>query len=225
MKMNEDKRVDPSADDHGISSTPAQIDSPTAGLDHGPPIETPLNVQSNHADLVLLLGIVSLFMCGPLGVIAWITGSSDLRKIRNGLMSSRKIGTLKVGRALGIVGTCLFVASFVIVGLIVQRGVTDFGLNWKSSPLPPDQLIFAGEWSGKKGTLIRIQADGRGDFKSGHSSVTGGNVRIQERSLSIGTMGLSKTWHIDKPPHLEDDSWMMELDNEVFVKRGEGHMV
>ena len=116
--MSEDKRVDPSSGDHRLSSTAAQIDSPTAGPDHGPPIGTPPNLQSNHADLVLLLGIVSLFMCGPLGVIAWITGSADLRKIRNGLMSSRKIGTLKVGRALGIVGTCLFVASFVIVGLI-----------------------------------------------------------------------------------------------------------
>jgi len=223
--MNEDKRVDPSSDDRGLSSASAQIDSTTAGLDHGPPVGTPPNLQSNHADLVLLLGIVSLFMCGPLGVIAWITGSSDLRKIRNGLMSPRKIGTLKVGKALGIVGTCLFVASFVIVGLIVQRGATDLGLTWKSSPLSPDQLVFAGEWSSKKGTLIRIQADGRGDFKSGHSSVTGGNVRIQERSLSIGTMGLSRTWHIDKPPHLENDSWTMELDNEVFVRRGEGHMV
>lgn len=223
--MSEDKRVDPSSDDHRLSSTAAQIGSPTAGLDHGPPIGTPPNLQSNHADLVLLLGIVSLFMCGPLGVIAWITGSADLRKIRNGLMSSRKIGTLKVGRALGIVGTCLFVASFVIVGLIAQRGVPDLGLTWKGSPLSPDQLVFAGEWSGKKGTLIRIQADGRGDFKSGHSSVTGGNVRIQDRSLSIGTMGLSRTWHIDKPPHLENDSWTMELDNEVFVRRGEGHMV
>jgi hypothetical protein len=223
--MNDQKRVDPSSDDHELSSAPAQIHSPTAGLDHAPPTGTSPNLQSNHADLVLLLGIVSLFMCGPLGVIAWITGSSDLRKIRNGVMSPRKIGTLKVGKALGMVGTCLFVASFVIVGLIVQRGVTDFGLIWKSSPLSPDQLVFAGEWSGKKGSLIRIQADGRGDFKSGHSYVTGGTVRIQEKSLSIGTMGLSRTWHIDKPPHLDNDSWIMELDNEVFVKRGEGHMV
>ena len=135
-----------------------------------------------------------------------------------------EIGTLKVGKALGSVGTCLFVASFVIVGLIVQRGVTDLGFNWKSSSLSQDQLVFAGEWF-KKGTLIRIQPNGRGDFKSGHSSVTGGNVRIQERSLSIGTMGLSRTWHIDKPPHLENNSWIMELDNEVFVRREEGHMV
>ncbi|MGO9571471.1 MAG: hypothetical protein ACLP5H_28445 [Desulfomonilaceae bacterium] len=223
--MKEDKRVDPSSDDHGLSSAPAPIDSSPVSVGHGPHIETPPNLQSNHADLVLLLGIVSLFMCGPLGVIAWITGSSDLKKIRKGLMSPRKIGTLKVGKALGIIGTCLFAASFVIVGLIVQRGVTDLGFNWKSSPLPPDQLVFAGEWSGKKGTLIRIQPNGRGDFRSHHSSLTGGNVRIEERSLSIGTMGLSRTWRIDKHPHLEDGNWIMELDNEVFVRGGEGHMV
>jgi hypothetical protein len=223
--MNEDTRVDPSSDDRGRSSAPVQINSQTEGHDHAPPVGTPPNLQSNHADLVLLLGIVSLFMCGPMGVIAWITGSSDLRKIHNGLMSPRKMGTLKVGKTLGIVGTFLFVASFVIVGLIVQRGVPDLGLTWKSSPLSPDQLVFAGEWSGNKGTVIRIRADGRGDFKSGHSSFTGGNVRIQEKSLSIGTIGLSRTWHIEKPPHLENDSWIMELDNEVFVRREEGHMV
>jgi hypothetical protein len=38
-------------------------------------------------------------------------------------------------------------------------------------------------------------------------------------------MGLSKTWHIDKLPNLEDGTWTMELDNEVFVRRGEDHLV
>jgi hypothetical protein len=182
-------------------------------------------LRSNHADLVLFLGIVSLFMCGPLGIIAWIMGNSDLKKIRIGLMSPQKIGTLKVGKALGIVGTCLFAASFVIVGVIAHRGVTDFAFNWKSSPLPPHHFVFVGDWAGKKGTLIRIHPNGRGDFKSQHSSLMGGNVRIDDKSLSIGTMGLSKSWRIDKPPQLENGNWIMELDNEEFVRGGEGHVV
>ena len=38
------------------------------------------------------------------------------------------------------------------------------------------------------------------------------------KSLSIGTLGCQETWHIDKRPHLENDVWIMELDNEVFVR-------
>lgn len=223
--MNEDTRVDPSPDEQGLGTVPEQIGMPDVGPGHGPPLEPPENLPGNHADMVLFLGILSLFMCGPLGIIAWIAGHSDLNKIRNGLMSPRRIGALKVGKAMGIIGTCLFVASFAIIGLIVHHGVPGLSFNWKSNPLPPHQLVFAGEWSGKKGTVIRIMPNGRGDFRSRHSSLSGGNVRIEERSLSIGTMGLSKTWRIDKPPHLEDGNWIMELDNEVFVRGGEGHLV
>jgi hypothetical protein len=223
--MNQDKNVDPSSGSSSPVASLEQIQPPAGEFNYGSSVENSPRLQSNHADLVLLLGIVSLFMCGPLGVVAWIMANSDLKKIRRGLMSQRKLSTLKVGRALGIIGTCLLVASFAIVGLIVQRGITDLDLKWKGSPLPPDQFVFVGEWSGKKGTLIRIQPDGRADFKSQYSSFTGGHVRIKDRSLSIGTMGLSKTWHIDKLPNLEDGTWTMELDNEVFVRRGEDHLV
>jgi hypothetical protein len=223
--MNEDKRVDPLPGNDQIASEAGQIDSPGGDPSYGPHVQMYENLQSNHAELVLFLGIVSLFMCGPLGIIAWVMGNSDLKKIRTGLMSPGKIGTLKVGKALGIIGTCLFAASFVIVGLIAHHGVTDLGFNWKSRPLPPQQYVFVGEWSGKKGTLIRIHASGRGDFKSERSSLVGGNVRIDDSNLSIGTMGLSKTWHIDKPPHLENSDWIMQLDNEEFVRGGEGHTV
>ncbi len=223
--MNEDKRIDTSSYNSKVAEHPGQIGTPAGSTDQGSPVEEPPNLRGNHADLVLFLGIVSLFMCGPLGIVAWIIGSADLRKIRSGLMSPGKIGTLKVGKALGIIGTCLFAATFVVVGLIAHHGVTDFSFYWKSSPLPPHQFVFVGSWSGKKGTLIRIQPNGRGDFRSQYSSLMGGNVHIDDRSLSIGTMGLSRTWHIDKPPHLEDGNWIMELDNEEFVRGGEGHTV
>jgi hypothetical protein len=224
--MNEDKRDDVPLGNDQVARGERQIDLPGEDRSHGSRVEMSANLQGNHAELVLFLGIISLFMCGPLGIIAWVMGNSDLKKIRTGLMSPLKIGTLRVGKALGIIGTCLFAASFVIVGLIAHRGVADLSFKWKSSPLPPHQFVFVGEWSGKKGTVIRIHPSGRGDFKSHHSSLVGGNVRIDDnRTLSIGTMGLSKTWHIDKPPHLENSDWIMELDNEEFVRGGEGHLV
>ena len=183
--MNEDRRVDPSPGDQGFGTVSEQIGVPAVGPGHGSYLEPPENLPGNHADMVLFLGILSLFMCGPLGIIAWITGHSDLKKIRSGLMSPRRIGALKVGKAMGIVGTCLFVASFVIIGLIVQHGVTGLGFNWKSSPLRPHQLVFVGEWSGKKGTVIRIKANGRGDFRSYHSALLREEMCASRRGLYL----------------------------------------
>ncbi|MGB6064443.1 MAG: hypothetical protein WBG50_06520 [Desulfomonilaceae bacterium] len=219
--MNEDKRSDSSSRDYapGLPHDPSDLRGPEDSPN--PPTEAQL--RGNHAELVLLLGIISLFMCGPLGIVAWIMGNSDLKQIRSGLMSSRKIGTLKVGKALGIVGTCLLVATFVLVGLIVQHGVLDLSWTWTSTPLVPDQLVFAGEWVGKKGSRIAIRPNGYGDFRSRHSALSGGHVRIKDESLSIGLGGLWETWHINKRPYLENDVWKMELNHEEFVRRGEGY--
>jgi hypothetical protein len=85
--------------------------------------------------------------------------------------------------------------------------------------------MYTGEWRGNKGTFIRIRSDGSGDFRSSHTTVTGGIVRIDEATLSIGILGFSKTWHIDSQPHLGEGIWTMELDGEVFARKEEGLMV
>lgn len=185
----------------------------------------PASLQSNRAELVLLLGILSLFLCGPLGLAAWIMGTSDLKKIRQGTMSPRKIGTLKLGRALGIAGTALFIAAIGLAVLLIQRGITDLSGIVKTQPLPPNQIAFAGEWVGEKGTLIRIRPDGRGDFKSHNMTVTGGTVSMGGESLTIGIIGISKTWHIDSRPHFDNGHWTMKLDGELFTRKGEGYLV
>lgn len=196
----------------------SDMSRPPAG---GPPPPTRPE-DRGRANLVLFLGLLSLFMCGPLGIVAWIMANADLKKIRDGVLSPRQASTLKIGRALGIAGTVLFVVSIVFVATLLQRGITGLGGWTETSPLPPDQIVFAGEWTGKKGTLIRIRPDGRGDFRSSRASVTGGQVRIDKDHLSIGLMGISKSWHIDMPPHLEDGTWQMKLDGELFVRKAEG---
>ncbi len=140
---------------------------PTRPEDHG------------RANLVLFLGLLSLFMCGPLGVVAWIMANADLKKIRDGVLPPRHAGTLKIGRALGIAGTVVFVVSIVVIATLLQRGITGLGGWTETSPLPPDQIVFAGEWIGKKGTVIRIRPDGGGDFQSSRTSLTGGQVRVE----------------------------------------------
>lgn len=188
--------------------------------------------QSNRADLVFLFGCLSLFLCWPLGIAAWIMGNADLKRIRAGTLAPAKIGLLKVGRALGIAGTVIFVVSILIGGFVVQRGLrlTDWGVKGldqilKPSPLPPEHMAFTGEWLGRNGTVIRIGPDGTGDYKDRGTTVEGGRVSIEGDSLSIGILGLSKTWHIDKRPHADDGQWTMQLDGEVFVRRAEGLLV
>jgi len=185
--------------------------------------------DASRADLVLLFGILSLFLCGPLGIIAWIMGSSDLHKIRSGILPRVKVGSLKVGRALGIVGTALFAVALVL-GVIVVKQYANWGPRVIDGFFHPDHLplahiAFAGEWYGTRGTVITIRPDGSGDFRSRHTSVTGGRVNISDDSLSIGLLGLAKTWRIDKRPYVKDGMWIMKLDGEEFARKAEGLLV
>jgi hypothetical protein len=210
---------------NGPHIPPYEPIEPGADSPHRDQALSPLEEETDRSGFILFLGIISLFLCGPLGVIAWVMAGSDLRKIRNGRLSSRKAGVLRVGRALGITGTAIFVMVIVSAAVVLQRNFADFRTVVKSAPLRPDEIAFAGEWRGRQGTVIRIQADGRGDFRSQQKSVTGGRVRIEGDSLSIGIMGLRKTWHIDVRPHLQNGDWSMQLDGEVFFRKADGQIV
>jgi len=152
-------------------------------------------------------------------------GNSDLRKIRDGRMSPEKIGTLKAGRFLGIVGTAFFVVSVALLVYLMPSRVPDVQDFFSSRPLRPDQIVFVGEWRGNKGTVIRIRPDGGGDFKTGNSSVTGGRVKIDKDSLAIGMIGIYKTWRIEKRPRLENGNWIMNLNGEIFTRKEKGQVV
>ncbi len=212
------------------------LDRPHAGEPQNEPIPNVHNrgdqnrqAGTNRADLVLFFGILSLFLCGPLGVIAWLMGSSDLRKIRSGILPPVKVGTLKAGRTLGIIGTGLFAIALVLgvaaINLYVNWGPNGFEGFIRPDPLHPEHIAFAGEWYGNRGTLIRIRPDGSGDFRSKHTTVTGGRVSIDDDSLSIGLFGLAKTWHIDERPYVKDGLWIMKLDGEEFARKAQGLLV
>ncbi|GIW79665.1 MAG: hypothetical protein KatS3mg105_1472 [Gemmatales bacterium] len=85
-------------------------------------------VQPHRGTLVLVLGILSLVVCAPLGIAAWIMGSNDLAAMRAGRMDPSGESMTQVGYVLGIIGTvffgigivaaCLWFAAF---GMMVQR--------------------------------------------------------------------------------------------------------
>jgi hypothetical protein len=181
--------------------------------------------EADRSGLILFLGILSLFMCGPVGLVAWIMAASDLRKVRKGLLPPEKSGILKVGRALGIIGTAIFASAVIAGAFMLQKQFGDLPGMFKRAPLAADQMIYAGEWIGNEGTVIRIHPDGRADFKGRRASITGGRVSIKGKFISIGVLGFSKSWRIDARPHLEDGNWTMQLSGERFVRQLEGQMI
>jgi hypothetical protein len=223
--MREDNEFEKHASGTGFGEPPRPIEpggSTAKPVSHAGPQQP----EKNHATLVLVLGVLSfLFVCGPLGVAAWALGASDLKKIRNGEMSSEKIGVLKFGRTLGILATVSFLISIAFAAFLWHRGVTTFEDIVKPEPLPPKEIVFAGEWLGESGTVIKIRPDGTADFRSRHSSVIGGRAKIQGDTLTIGILGFASHWHIDSRPHLDDGHWIMKLDGELFMRRAEGHLV
>ena len=75
---------------------------------------------------VLVLGILSILCCAPLGIAAWVMGNTALREIdaQPGRYGNRQL--VQIGRILGIIGVVLLVLGllwvFLLGGLAVLSG-------------------------------------------------------------------------------------------------------
>jgi len=74
----------------------------------------------HRGTLILVLGILGLVVCGPLGIGAWVMGNNDMREIRAGRMDPEGESLTNIGRILGMVATifcilglCMFVVWIV----------------------------------------------------------------------------------------------------------------
>lgn len=78
--------------------------------------------QAEHpqATTVLILGVLGIGFCPPLGIAAWIMGNTAIKEIdaKPGFYSNR--GTVNAGRICGIVGTVItaLIALFFVVALV-----------------------------------------------------------------------------------------------------------
>jgi hypothetical protein len=80
-------------------------------------------MKPHRATTVLVLGILSLVACAPLGIIAWIMGNTDLREMDGGLMDPSGRSNTSAGRVCGIIGTVLFAVSLVIAIIVILLSV------------------------------------------------------------------------------------------------------
>ena len=80
-------------------------------------------MKPNRATLILVLGILSLVICAPLGIAAWIMGNKDLREMDAGVMDPSGRSLTNGGRICGIIGIVLLALSIIAVVLMVALGV------------------------------------------------------------------------------------------------------
>jgi hypothetical protein len=175
--------------------------------------------QKNRAEMTFFIGLCSILICGPAGLVAWKRANSDLSKIRQGVMCPDRVGLLKAGRFLGIAGAAIFLAVVATSVWMLRHQVGNLPGIFRSSPLPAEKVAFVGEWVGSRGTLISIRQDGSGDFRTKHKTVTGGHVIIGDKDLTISILGIGHKWTIDSSPAVTEGHWTMRLNGEVFKRK------
>jgi hypothetical protein len=70
-------------------------------------------MKPHRGTMILVLGILSIVCCGPLGIAAWLMGSSDLKAMAAGEMDPSGQSHTNIGKILGIIGT-----AFLVLGII-----------------------------------------------------------------------------------------------------------
>jgi len=68
-------------------------------------------MKPHRGTLILVFGILSLVICAPLGIAAWIMGSSDLKEMDAGTMDPAGRGSTQAGKICGIIGTTLMIIA------------------------------------------------------------------------------------------------------------------
>lgn len=76
-------------------------------------------VEPHRGTMVLVFGILSIVVCGPFGIAAWIMGGNDLAAIKAGRMDRDGESTTQIGYILGIIGTILMAIQIVLFCIII----------------------------------------------------------------------------------------------------------
>ncbi len=85
-------------------------------------------MKQHRGTLILVLGILGLIICAPLGIAAWVMGNGDLKQMDAGTMDPAGRGTTQAGKICGMIATILMILGvviwIVIVGLVGVAAVT-----------------------------------------------------------------------------------------------------
>ena len=79
-------------------------------------------MKPHRGTLVLVLGILSLVVCQPIGIAAWVMGGSDLKEMDAGTMDPSGRGTTQAGKICGMIASILMIIGVLIFGLLFALG-------------------------------------------------------------------------------------------------------
>jgi hypothetical protein len=79
------------------------------------------NLPLPNATTVLVLGILSIVICGFLGIIGLVLGNKDLSLFKNnpGVYSEASLSSLKAGRICSIVGLSLWGIGILVYAVVI----------------------------------------------------------------------------------------------------------
>jgi len=83
-------------------------------------------MKPHRGTLILVLGILSLIICAPVGIAAWVMGNGDLKQIDAGAMDPSGRSVTNAGRICGMIATILLGLG-VLGGIILAVAVGVFG--------------------------------------------------------------------------------------------------
>lgn len=78
-----------------------------------------LGTRPHRGVMILIFGILSLVVCAPLGIFAWIMGNADMKAMDSGQMDPEGRSLTQVGKILGIIGTVFLAFSLLLFVLWV----------------------------------------------------------------------------------------------------------
>jgi hypothetical protein len=96
-----------------------------------PPAPASPYPESSQATTILVLGILSLVCCSPLGIVALVMGNNELRAIDEGRRPPENRGTANAGRICGIIAIVLLGLGIILLatGLFTIPFMSDFSVG------------------------------------------------------------------------------------------------
>ena len=81
-------------------------------------------MKPHRGTLILVLGILGLVLCQPIGIAAWIMGKQDLAEMDAGVMDPEGRQLTNIGKILGIIALVFMLLGILaVVALTVLGGV------------------------------------------------------------------------------------------------------
>ena len=82
-------------------------------------METSTGSASGKAVTALVFGILSIFMCPLLGVVAWVLGNGELKAIAAGEAPVEGRTLASVGKVMGMVMTILMIVALAMCLVVI----------------------------------------------------------------------------------------------------------